>query len=234
MYDFLGGARLIALPKENVDDVRPIAMGSTIRKLTGRVMLVKAADDIRRLLHPLQLGVATPSGCETVLHYCRSVLAVRPDWYILRLDVRNAYNTIFRAEILQQVKEHFPYMFPFVKAIYSGRPKLWVEVLEELQSALRSKEGTQQGDVLASLLYALALHPVLRRIYEAAQPLQGLVLAIMDDVTVVGPFEACVAALHVAMELLPSIGQELRLSKCELYGPSPLLLEQRARLPTQL
>ena len=74
---FIAGARLIALNKIKEGcpfDVRPIAMGETLRRLAGKcvcAILKEKADDF---FHPLQYGVACQAGAEKIIHQVRNCI----------------------------------------------------------------------------------------------------------------------------------------------------------------
>ena len=60
--------RLIALRKSN-GDVRPIAIGETLRRVTAKAICLQKRDDFSDYFQPLQHGVATPSGQELLSHH---------------------------------------------------------------------------------------------------------------------------------------------------------------------
>ena len=52
------GAKLAALPKPD-GSLRPIAVGDTLRRLAGKLVLSDIAEDVKTYLEPVQLGVGT-------------------------------------------------------------------------------------------------------------------------------------------------------------------------------
>ena len=64
---YLAGASLIALPKE-ADDVRPIAIGEPLRRLVSKALCRDVKNEARDHFWPLQIGVASPLGCEAGVH----------------------------------------------------------------------------------------------------------------------------------------------------------------------
>eukprot|EP00731_Ephydatia_muelleri_P027925 Em0019g798a len=79
---FLAGGSLIALNKNKegcAPDIRPIAMGETLRRLVGKCMCallkVKATD----FFQPLQFGVACRAGAEKVTHGLR--ICIEEHWH---------------------------------------------------------------------------------------------------------------------------------------------------------
>ena len=66
---WLAGATLTALPKKD-GSVRPIAVGETLRRLTGS-LCKEHQDQAKGLLFPLQISVAQPFGAEVGLQTAR-------------------------------------------------------------------------------------------------------------------------------------------------------------------
>ena len=71
MSTFLAGGRLIALNKSkegSPPDVRPIAVGETLSRLTGKCICAALKDRISSFLQPSQFGVACKAGAEKIVH----------------------------------------------------------------------------------------------------------------------------------------------------------------------
>lgn len=91
---------------------------------------------------PQQLECGVPLGCETAAHatwlFIQNMLSTH---LLLKIDFKNAFNTLRHDKILEAVRGHVPEVFPFVYAAY-GKPTLlccW-------NHTLQSEEGVQQGD----------------------------------------------------------------------------------------
>ena len=67
----LAGAALHALPK-GAHDLRPIAVGETLRRLTAKCLCYDVREPAREWLCPLQVGVATRHGTEAIVHTVRN------------------------------------------------------------------------------------------------------------------------------------------------------------------
>ncbi len=74
---------------------------------------------------------------------------------MVKIDFRNAFNAVSRDCIFDAVKNHFAALLPWVHFCYSGSPFLFAG-----DSTLHSGCGVQQGDPLGTLLFALAIHPL--------------------------------------------------------------------------
>ncbi len=67
---FLAGASLTALPKKD-HDLRPMASGEVWRRLVAKCLCGVYQSEARRLLWPLQIGVAQPLGTEVGIQTAR-------------------------------------------------------------------------------------------------------------------------------------------------------------------
>ena len=114
------GASLITLRK-NDGGIRPIAIGETIRSVAGRAFLIKLSDRIYDLLVPCQLGLGTPRGAEILIHSVRDYLDGvnhSPGQEIIKIDYRNAFNSIRRDHILCCVSDTIPELLPYIKSFH--------------------------------------------------------------------------------------------------------------------
>ena len=65
---------------------------------------------------------------------------------MLKIDFKNAFNSIRQDVVMESVREYFPEIFPFVG--------FWDFVIQ-------SSEGVQQGDPIGSLCFCLAIHKLM-------------------------------------------------------------------------
>ena len=102
---FFFGATLIALGKKD-GGVRPIAVGCTLRRLASKCACNSVKQAMAALLAPHQLGFSIPLGAEAAVHATRVYLQDMPDHHLLlKLDFRNAFNSLRRDKMLLAVCE---------------------------------------------------------------------------------------------------------------------------------
>ena len=62
-------------------DIRPIAVGETLRRLTGKCLCAVIKDKASELFHPLQFGVACTAGSEKIIHGLRKCIEDHWDFF---------------------------------------------------------------------------------------------------------------------------------------------------------
>lgn len=162
------------------------------------------------LLAPIQLGFGVKGGAEAAVHAARIYLRdLAPDKIMLKLDFRNAFNSLRRDKMLIAVKALAPDLYHFVHSSYSSPSLLfWSDEI------LQSSEGIQQGDPLGHLLFCLTvfqLHPHLSSDH----------LLYLDDITLGGSPEQIQHDLEVVDRVASDLGLHLNHHKSELICADP-------------
>jgi hypothetical protein len=202
----LYGACLTALKKKD-GGMRPIAVGSTLRRLAGKIVSRRVMESMGDLLRPTQLGYGTRGGAEVVVHATRSFMSnTKETQVLLKLDFKNAFNTISRDKMLWEVREHIPQYYSFVWQMYRNSSKLQFG-----EFSLLSQSGAQQGCPLGPLLFCLTIRNLSSSLHS---PLNAWYL---DDGTIGGSAECVIRDLEVIIAKGEEIGLELNLAKCEAY-----------------
>jgi hypothetical protein len=135
--------------------LKPLAVGTVLRRLASILVLHKALSFAAGYLLPHQVSKVAAAGTDILVHGFREKLEQfghDPDMVSLRVDAVNALNAVSRAEVLEIICEHAPPAARFVQAISGGQPYVVAG-----RTLLLSRQRTQQGDPLGMLLFALAI-----------------------------------------------------------------------------
>ncbi len=138
---FVAAANLFAGSKPNSQDVRPLAAGEYVRRLTSRCMCSAAKDEARRVLGPRHIGDALAMGCEIGALTSRAWLARRAGssgFIALKMDFTNAHNEADRASFLAELRRRLPMLSPWMELTYGCTPHLYVD-----DDTVPSEQGTQ-------------------------------------------------------------------------------------------
>ena len=150
-------------------------------------------------------------GAEAAVHAARLYLRdLDPSKAVLKLDFRNAFNSIRRDKMLGAVREHAPELYPFVFSAYSSPSSLyWGD------KTIQSAEGVQQGDPLGPLLFCLCIHRMCSRLESE------LSLFYLDDGTLGGNVDNLTHDLEVVEREGAEIGLRLNMEKSEIICANP-------------
>ena len=201
------GASLVAIKKKD-GGVRPIAIGSIYRRLASKLLARRMSSALAPELQPAQLGVGVQMGCEAAVHAVREYTDAHsgtPDHVVAKLDLTNAFNTVYRSAMLREVFRRFPAAAPLVSQAYSQPSPLHLG-----STRFMSSRGVQQGDPLGPILFALAVDPAIQTL---GSPLN---LWFLDDGTIGGPLETVTADLNSLLPRLRELGLEVNTQKCEV------------------
>lgn len=102
------------------------------------------------------MGAGVKGGCEAAVHAVRRFIESMPeDYAVVKLDFSNAFNTLNRTAMLNEVFDGVPELYKYCHLSYSNSSFLrFGEFLVE------SQVGVQQGDPLGPVLFCLAIHPL--------------------------------------------------------------------------
>ena len=90
--------------------MRFIAVGETLRRLAGKLLIGLYQPEAASRLQPEQVGVGVLRGAESLVHKVRMWLQQTvPSYVLLQLDFKNAFNSVERKVLLEAVAEHCPW-----------------------------------------------------------------------------------------------------------------------------
>ena len=116
---------IIALEKRG-GGIRPIAVGCTLRRLVAKIACGQAVGDMADLLSPRQLGFGVKGGIEAAVHAARLFLyQLPPDEAFVKLDFKNAFNSLRRDRMLDSVLSLCPSLYPLAYSYYSSPSSLF-------------------------------------------------------------------------------------------------------------
>ena len=224
--DAFFGAALCALRKKD-GGLRPIAVGSVYRRLPCRIAAHHVADLLAPEFRPIQLGVGTRLGCEAAVHAAREFMSKvtdeSPPSVLVKVDVRNAFNSVRRDVMLKAIHDRCPETYRLAFQAYSAPTPLHIG-----DYTIPSRCGVQQGDPLGPVGFSLAID-------DCARSMKSLLnVWYLDDATLAGPVGAVVEDLISLQSQLPELGLELNSAKCELTVLGNLSEDRRSSIVKEM
>ncbi|RUP29739.1 MAG: hypothetical protein EKK45_10165, partial [Curvibacter sp.] len=213
---FVFGARLFALQKAG-GGIRPIACGDVFRRIAARILAGNASRQLSPFLFSnRQVGVQAPCGAEAAqLAARRFAAAASEEDVVLKLDFKNAFNTIARQSFVEGVSSRVPALLPHVWAAYGAPGALFFG-----DTRLASSAGAQQGDPLGPLLFSIAAAFLRTRVLATLSADEVAAIrfeaAFLDDVSFGAPAPVARKLLDAFRALGPGAGAELNLGKTEV------------------
>ncbi|CAE7174441.1 unnamed protein product, partial [Symbiodinium pilosum] len=161
-----------------------------------------------------EVGVGVPSGCDVAVHATRAWLhhnSGHADKILVKLDFRNAFNSVDRTALLRAVRADSPECACWADWCYGCSSRLLFG-----DSVIQSTCGVQQGDPLRPLFFALVLQPAL----AAAEGPLDLRYAFLDDVVLAGSSVPVCRALDRLTAEAARVGLVLEPTKSEVVVPN--------------
>jgi hypothetical protein len=226
MWEALSTSRGIALTKvEGSTDPRPIGIPTVWVSLTLKAFMQTA--EVRKhredndLVGPWQLGCGVSGGSEALANIVRGYLVLHPERAALKADIKNAFNEVSRARVME-LSKHMPQIAPLLHLLY-GRPggnKVVYQSHDGTEPLVcRASKGVTQGGVEAPFVYAFAHRPAVDNTMAAHQSLTAAGQA--DDTYFMDAPLPLLLALSTYKVELAKLGETLQLSKCQLtLGPA--------------
>ena len=158
--EFLSLANLIGLvksaPGAREVALRPVAIGDFLIRLAASLLVRAHKADIEASGGRHQYGTSD-CGIEACYAAIRALLEAHPDWVLIELDIKNAFNEGLREELLCACFERLPALFPMVRMLYERPTGLLYRLLDGTHVRLESARGSRQGDPFGGMLFNLLI-----------------------------------------------------------------------------
>jgi len=214
-------------------DVRPIGIGECLRRAIHKSVIAQMKPSLAEHLWPQQVAIGVAGGLSILIFGVRLVLEVFPGWVVVKIDLRNAYNEICRASVLQRLAEvpHVRDLVPPMWANYLPESMVFIPGEGSATADFSSAEGVQQGEPMAGAGFCVGIHPEVCQLDAELNAVGGMAKFDMDDGYAVGPPEVVFPAVQRFAVAVRALGLELQLGKCKCYSPAGDMENHRDRPP---
>ena len=174
--------RMIPLNKN--PGLRPIGVGEVLCRIAGKVVMKVSKSDVVVSVGSLQVCAGQEAGTEAAVHAMHDIYDLEETEAVLLIDAENAFNSINRKAMINNICILCPIIGTYVKNCYTVPARLFIIGGKEILS----KEGTTQGDPTAMASYAIGLTPLLKFLFDYIKEQQHNTkeAAYADDFTVAG------------------------------------------------
>ena len=249
----IASIHFFALHKDfnNLDKLRPIGIGTSLRRTAATIALTTISTDIEPLLHQHgQYGIQTGGGVDFAVHMTQAqidqfISTTTPTRALLLLDLTNMFNACSRTkcrEILTSHPETQP-LLPLFDLLYSNTTKNWYQDPKGNNATIQQEEGFSQGCPLSPLFACLVLLTLTNQLNNILQQRANTRLnnndprdddkggishtaSVMDDTSICLSYPDILPFLRDFETLGPPYGIHLNQQKCKLLtattGTSPL------------
>ena len=241
VHSILGSNYFLALHKdpENLERLRPIGIGTALRRLTAKVALVHVSETVRPLLVAGgQYGIQVEGGIDFVAHTTTAAVHKHiikpptPTRALILLDLHNMFNNTSRTEARKILLKHDATapLIPLFDMLTQAATPSWYFNDNNDPDKLMQTEGFPQGCPLSPLFSCLVLEALTSTLNDkqrqrAAERLkagnthddgkggQAHTASIMDDTSICLPHEDLPWFIHRFEELGRPLGIDLNKQK---------------------
>jgi hypothetical protein len=224
---------VIALHKDpnNLSKIRPIGIGTALRRLTAATLMTIYGTTIADFLVPHgQLAIAVPGGLDFIVHSTQAQVQTYVTTHqraLVTLDIANMFNAISRQACRHTISQQ-PQLQPLLSyfdLLYSDANTCWYQTPELQYNYFPQPEGFTQGCPLsgafADIVLTLVLQPIntaLRQRIHARDPTEipPATLSYHDDTSIVLPYQDIDWFLDTFQQLGNPLGIRLNLTKTQI------------------
>ncbi|MGV8142620.1 MAG: reverse transcriptase domain-containing protein, partial [Candidatus Pacearchaeota archaeon] len=205
-------SRGVAIMKGDTD-VRPIAIDHPITKIASYSALNLWKNELNTFCGPFQLGNPVSGGAEILIHSVRMLLENDKHNCCLKLDLKNAFNSINKVHILNTIASYPPLHGLYKFAQFLLLSKRSVHYSNDVVCSAEC--GVAQGNNISAALFNIGQAPILK---DAIQLFPSCKLfSYYDDHYIIGHPENVILVASFLVEKLKAIDLIVNESKCEVY-----------------
>ena len=214
LRDRLVHTRGVALRKaQDSDDPRPLGIGEVFVALAAGIIL--RTDEMRVLIPdnvgPTEVGNGVRGGVESLPAAVSAYLRLHPDHLVIKFDIRNAFNSLHRANVLA-CAHTYPPLAHLITLMYGAPNQATYDGF-----TLTVERGVNQGDPMGPVLYSTASKPAVDSVLRQHPTVR--ITGIMDDKYLMGPSKDVLMAMETYNLELSKLCLQQQVSKtAALHG----------------
>jgi hypothetical protein len=224
---------VIALHKDpqNLSKIRPIGIGTALRRLTAATLMTIYGRTIADQLVPHgQFGIAIPGGLDFIVHSTQAQIQTYVTTHqraLVTLDIANMFNAISRQACRHTIalEQSLHPLLPYFDLLYSNANTCWFQKPDHTYDNFPQPEGFTQGCPLsgafADLVLTLVLQPINNALTQRIKhrdpsAIPPSTMSYHDDTSIVLPYQDIEWFLTTFQQLGNPLGIQLNLSKTQI------------------
>ena len=206
------------IPLDQKIKVRPIIIQCPFHKIASHILIKHIKDKIITICGDKQLGNAIRGGVEILIHLIRILLDLNPDWVLIKIDTKNAFNELSRKAAINAVIKHVPEIFPYVNNILEKESDVFFnENKNSICVHIIQSVGVPQGSPSSGPIYNITQSDSIKSIQLANPNVE--ILSFHDDHCFLGNFEDATNALVDFDREFALLNLKRQPNKSKIYRP---------------
>jgi hypothetical protein len=186
--------RTRGIPLMKDDKLRPISVQCPFYKAAAHYINREYRDKILEICTDNQLGGPISGGLEILIHTVRAILELKENWLCVKTDIENAYNSISREQIFNELQSKLPELTPFVSySIGKSNSIVYNDSKEGITFKVEMSSGVCQGDPISESLFNITQAARLKAIRDLHPEI--ILLSYHDDHFILGEPDYVLSAL---------------------------------------
>jgi hypothetical protein len=209
-------SQLICIVKPD-QSLRPIGVQNVfVRLFSSTLGKIATKDVVEALKEQNQLGIGVAGGCEAVAHYAVACgekirLGLSNNKILIKLDVSNAFNEVYRKDMRMAILKECPRLITFFDFAFQSPTKLFSKDGTLMMEASR---GTIQGNGISGLLFCLAQKMAITKTLASCGGVE--IVSQYDDSFIYGTSEDCSIFFQEFENNLLDIGLRIKRAECKV------------------
>ena len=203
--------------------VRPILLFECSLKLATGAALHHYQPRFITKLFPEQFGLGLPAGADCMLRTAQCLADSLPNNVFVATDVSNAFGTLSRLFVLEQIIKTCPGLAPTLAVLWQHGPTVvWIHEGLGQWVCFAVHDGLFQGECCSTAFFCLAM----KELFDTFRAECNLahctlhILAYIDDVLFTLPLHHLAIAWPIGQRTLANVGLTLNVDKCVAWQPS--------------
>ena len=192
-----------------------------------RAMLSVHREALLEVLGDEQYGMGEKAAIEKMFRFIESATYEHPENIALAVDMVNAFNSMDRKRILDQVAERYPMLLDIASLVLSNTQQHVFDDDTGRAHHVEATRGVDQGDPMSAVLFMIGMAAVVRAVKTHTTPGDEDKMSFaqyIDDWFIVLRARLTPALLDSIDEELRKVGMQLNRGKTKLWQAPPLSL----------